>query len=287
MNCIVLESSPAIKENLAYILLPLGITAISVGSKDEALKALKSNEDIVAAIIDIDNAALRGLELVKVLRETPETRNVRIIVDSGRSSKDFIVKLVELGIHGYFLKPFDAERVAQKLKSILVDRMTQHPEKRRHIRVEPDPDELLRMHFRMPSHPNLISGKIRNISLGGVALELFHPPEANVLKPGTLIPNLQFTLDGKQLSPSGHVVLCRGKLLAMRFGELSGPDKSSLARYIYRSLSAQNRGQEETSPGGDGAPSGEGTPDDGGAAAQGDVLDEAGSADEDGRVPRG
>jgi CheY-like chemotaxis protein len=237
MNCLILSSSPAERESLAYILLPIGVKAVPASSKKEALEIIEKDSQVVSAIVDVDNREIEGSELIKELRENPDTKHIKIIIHSVQSGRDFVVGFVETGIHGYLLKPLDQQKATQKLKEVLIDRAPLQHEKRQHIRVNPDPGELLRMHFRVPGLTALISGKIRNISMGGVALELFNPPDEKALRPGVRIPTLQFNLGTNSLSPSGHVVLFKEKLLAIRFGPLSAEDRNNLARYIYKKLS--------------------------------------------------
>ncbi len=238
MNCLLLEGSPADRDKLAHLLLPIGVKAIIVSTKAEALAIIDKDSQIISAIIDVDSHEIDGLELAKELKGNPKTRNIKVIVNSTQTGRDFVVGLVELGIHGYLRKPIDQEKASQKLTELLIKGTPLEREKRDHIRVSPDPGELLRMHFRLPGLTVLIAGKILNISMGGVALELFNYPEQNPLPPGSRIPKLQFDLGTNSLSPSGNVVIFKENIMAIRFGPLSTKDRESLARYIYKRLSA-------------------------------------------------
>ena len=144
--------------------------------------------------------------------------------------------MVEIGVAAYLLKPFNRETASAKLQSIFFN--PQQKEKRQHIRVQPDPDELLRLHFRLSDCPGLISGKIRDISMGGVAIKLFNLPKEDCLKKGIRIPSFQFVLSTKQLNLSGFIVLCKEKFIAIRFEPVSAADKDTLARYIYKKISS-------------------------------------------------
>ncbi len=237
MDCLLFESSSKDRDTLAQLLLAIGVKAISVSAKEEALKVIGASSELVYAIIDVDSAETDGLELVKDLRSNPETSRIKVIVNSTQTGREFVQSLVELGINGYLVKPFDQKKVSQKLKEILLGGPLYGHEKRQHIRVSPDPGELLRLHFRMPGLTVLIAGKIRNISMGGVAVELFNPPEPDVLQPGSRIPKLQFNLGRNSLSPSGNIVVFKEKFLAIRFGDLSQQEREILAHYIYKRLS--------------------------------------------------
>jgi len=238
MIFLVMEKSQVIRDSLCFTLLSCGIKGVPVSSYDEALQALKKLSAIDGAIIDIDSKELKGTELIEEIKEREDTKAVSVIVHTIQSNKEFVVKMVEFGIIGYLLKPFDEEKTSSKLKSLL-DKNKGHTENnsRKHIRVKPEPDELLRLHFKLPDHTNMISGKILDISMGGAAIEMFNPPPEGVLSAGKHIENIEFTLSGSSLSISGVVVLLKVNFLALRFGSLSSGYKNALARYIFKRIS--------------------------------------------------
>lgn len=236
MNFLVVESSKSVRDLLCYILLSFGIKGIPINNYKDALEYLKNNKDISGAIVDIDNKDVEGIKLVKYLRENDDTKEIKVIVHTIKTSKDFVLKMAELGIVGYLLKPFEEKQTYEKLKKILSN-LEDHYTARKHIRVKPEPDEILELHFRIPGYQKLISGKIIDISMGGVAVELFNLPENQLLEKGVKISTLNFVLASRQLSPSGEVVLKKGNLLAIKFTEMSIEDKNKLARFIFKRVS--------------------------------------------------
>jgi DNA-binding response OmpR family regulator len=235
MSGLVVEGSPLVRESLCYVLLSFGVKALPVASRQEALAALQDQQDITLAVVDIDTKEVQGLELVQELCESERFRGLKVIVHSIRSSRELVVKMMEYGVAAYLLKPYNDKEIHAKLRKAL-ERCQVQNERRRHIRVKPDPDELLRVHFKLTGLPALIAGKIVDISVGGLAMELLNPPEAGALKPGTQIQSLQFTLGNKQFAPPGKVVLCRENLLALRFDYLNVEEKTTLARYVFKRI---------------------------------------------------
>jgi DNA-binding response OmpR family regulator len=237
MIFLVAEAAPAVRESLCYVLLSSGIKGIPVASRQEALSALKTNSEIAGAIVDIDSREIEGLSLIQELREAEATKGLRVIVHTVQSSKELVVKMMELGVVGYLLKPYKEKTAFGQLKRILASSAS-HNTQRKHIRVRPDPEELLRLHFKLPDYGQMISGKVVDISVGGVAVELFHPPPAEVLAAGTHVPNIQFTLMRQSFKPPGKVVLFRENLLALRFDYLTAAEKSALSKYVFKRLTA-------------------------------------------------
>jgi DNA-binding response OmpR family regulator len=237
MDYLVAEASRNTRESLCYVLLSMGIKGIPVANKQEALETLQNQPKIEGAIIDLDSKEVDGAELITELRAQENTQQLSIIAHSVQSSKDLVNKMMEYGVIGYLLKPYVEKEASAKLKKILA-RGESHNAQRKHIRVRPDPNELLRLHFKLKGQSSLISGRVIDISVGGVAVELFNPPASGVLTPGTQIPSIQFTLNRKAFSPPGKVVLMKEQLLALRFDFLNSAEKSALSKYVFKRLTS-------------------------------------------------
>lgn len=233
---LVVESSQTVREALCYALLSFGIKGIPAASRSAALEVLSGGDRIDGAIVDIDNRDVEGIQLINDIKGNERLQGVSVIVHTVQSRKEFVQKMVEIGVAGYLLKPFSPETAKQKLEAILA-KLSTHNSQRRHIRVVPDPDELTRVSFRLHTSPQLLSGRIVDISLGGIAIELFNPP-AEGPAPGVPLPRLDFALAGKSLSPSGTIVLYKSRVLAVRFESMGASDRQALERYIFKRISS-------------------------------------------------
>ena len=237
MIFLVVESSPSTRESLCYVLLSFGIKGVAAATRDAAWQLIDSTPGIGGAIIDIDNRDVDGIRLIAELREDDRTRGLPLIVHTVQSGKDFVMRMIESGVAGYLLKPFNPDTAREKLSSML-GKLAGHNAQRKHIRVKPDPDDLARAYFRLDGHPQLVSGMIVDVSLGGIAIELLTPPPAGLLQPGSRIGKLEFTLGGREIAPSATVVLVKSRLLALRFEGIGPADKKSLERYIFKKISS-------------------------------------------------
>jgi two-component system chemotaxis response regulator CheY len=234
---LVVEGSQSVREALCYVLLSFGVKGIPAANRAAALAAVAAGQEMQGAIIDLDSAEVEGSQLLSELKADQLTAGLPVIVHTVQASKGFVLKMVEAGIAGYLLKPFNQETTRARLSGIL-DRLADHNVQRRHIRVKPDPEELVRVHFRVPGSSPLYSGKLLDISMGGMAIELLTPPAPQTLLPGVRIPRLQFSLGPRELSPSATVVVCKSRVLAIRFEGLGSADKTALERYIFKRISS-------------------------------------------------
>ena len=237
MVFLVVESSLAVRESLCYVLLSFGVRGIPLATRAAALEVLDKGEKIDGAIVDIDNKDVDGMALIAELRDAERTRGASVIVHTVQTSKDIVMRMVDLGVAGYLLKPFDPDQTRSKLAAVF-SKLSTHNAQRRHIRVKPDPDQLARVSFRLGKSGALVSGRIVDISLGGLAAELFNPPEADALAAGTPLSRTEVSLAGKVLTPSASAVLFKSNILAAKFDILNPADKKVLERYIFKSISS-------------------------------------------------
>jgi two-component system chemotaxis response regulator CheY len=234
---LVVERAQTVREALCYSLLSFGIKGIPAATRSDALSVIGKQKGIEGAIIDIDNNDVDGIQLINDLKASEKTRGIAVIVHTIQSKKDFVRKMVEIGVAGYLLKPFHPDTTKVKLEVIL-SKLSTHNASRRHIRVSPEPDELARVSFRVTGIKQLMSGRIVDVSLGGMAVDLFKPPADNLFTPGIPIARLDFALEGRALAPSGIVVIYKPRVLAVKFEAMSASDRQSLERYIFRRISS-------------------------------------------------
>lgn len=78
---------------------------IEAGNGLDALIYLENNlVDLI--LLDISMPVMDGLELLKIIRSNPTISNIPVIVMSSSDEKNIVIKLIQLGISDYLLKPF-------------------------------------------------------------------------------------------------------------------------------------------------------------------------------------
>jgi len=234
---LVVESSLTVRESLCYVLLAFGVRGLPVANRKAAVEALAKGAAIDGAIVDIDNKDADGMRLITDLKQSETTRGISVIVHTVQTKKDFVLRMVDLGVAGYLLKPFNPETAKAKLAAVF-SKLATHNSQRRHIRIKPSPDELARVSFRLGRSKQIVSGRIVDISLGGMAAELFNPPDTESVFPGSPLSRMEIALAGKVLAPSASIVMYKSKVLAVRFDILNPSDKKTLERYIFKSISS-------------------------------------------------
>ena len=234
---LVVEGSETARESIARALLPRGIKGVPVADRPAAWEALKADTSIEGAIVDVDDSAVEGVRLIEEIKADEAARGLTIVVHTAAANREFVLKLIETGAAGFLLGAFSAKDGPSRLDRALAP-LSGHDRQRRHVRVRPDPGEMVRVSFRVPGSSALVTGLVVDISLGGMAVELLNPPSGGSPGPGTLIPAMSIALPGHELSPAGSVVTSQGRTLAVRFDATTTSDRTALERYIFRRISA-------------------------------------------------
>jgi CheY-like chemotaxis protein len=238
MTFLVAVDSAETRQLLCYILLSLGIKGLPALTAAQARQELADHPDTEGAIIDIDNQSIAGLDLITELKSHPVTQGLIVVAHTLQTGQSTVAALAQAGVAGCLLKSADKTETFEKLKHILEHAAGHKGNQRRHLRIVPPPEDLLRLHFRVSGHPGLLTGKIINLSMGGMGIETMTPAAGVALKPGTFIERLQFSLQGRELSPTGVIAVVQGKIVGIRFTALGADDSVSLARYIFDKVSS-------------------------------------------------
>jgi|YelNatPaOPRAMG01_1025707.scaffolds.fasta_scaffold27181_3 two-component system cell cycle sensor histidine kinase/response regulator CckA len=119
-NLLIVDDEEMLVELLRRIVVRLGYHAISALSVKEALEIYEAQKESIDLIItdlvmpDIGGKAL-ALEL---LQKYP---NVRILISTGFSAMDEIHELLELGVRGVVMKPYQADQLNSSIQAALSD----------------------------------------------------------------------------------------------------------------------------------------------------------------------
>ncbi len=231
MVCLVVEHSAEVRDELCLLLLEFGILGIPAADRAEAGRLLQARSDIQTAIVGVDNRDVGARELLADLRK----RSIHSLALT--AARELPAQLRALA-DGFLPGPFDQTRTAEALRVLLARPVFGAADKRRHMRVVPEASELLRASFRITADSRLYSGRVRNISVGGAAVEIFNGPPDTAIQVGWRVPRLEVNLGTTPLAPSAVIVLYRRRLAAMRFETMTRRERTALARYVYDRLTA-------------------------------------------------
>ena len=114
---LVVDDEESICQSLQGILTDEGYEVRTVGSSEEALKAIEEDApDLV--LLDIWLPGMDGLECLKVIKT--DFPQVQVIMMSGHGTIETAVKAIKLGAFDFIEKPFQGETLLKRVREALV-----------------------------------------------------------------------------------------------------------------------------------------------------------------------
>ncbi len=168
-HVLVVDDNRDIRRILHRILSRQGYRLSEAADGDEGLElARREQPDLV--LLDVMMPKKNGIEVCRALKGDPATRNIRVILVTGRASVDHCVEGFEAGADDYVRKPFQVpELLARTATFLRMKALTDHLEERNRQLVKSQSD-LVRSE-KMATIGLLASGvahEFNNI-LGGIA----------------------------------------------------------------------------------------------------------------------
>jgi len=115
---LLVEDDPRMPEVLAGLLQDDNITLSSAGDALAGLKlAREKHFDLI--LLDLGLPGINGFELLRQLKESPETQTIPIIVLTAWNSTSDKLRGFELGAVDYLTKPFESAELRARLRAVL------------------------------------------------------------------------------------------------------------------------------------------------------------------------
>ncbi|MFW8565025.1 phosphate regulon transcriptional regulator PhoB [Orrella sp. 11846] len=115
---LIIDDETSIREMLAFSLQNAGFDVLHAQNSSEALEILRDHQtDLI--LLDWMMPGLSGVELVKRLRQTPQTTRLPIIMLTAREQEDDKVRGLDAGADDYITKPFSVRELISRIKAAL------------------------------------------------------------------------------------------------------------------------------------------------------------------------
>lgn len=232
--CIIL-SSPKFSKIAANISLNYGLAVKTAENPGEAYEFF-TESSFSYLFLDFDFANESAFELMDRLKEEGRLENCYLLATSHNSNEEFIKKVMSYPLVGYVKKPLDFEQLQDKLKEVLEKFYDGFNEKRTHVRIVPPKVDVIVASMVLKSRKRL-AARVIDISLGGIAIELYAPYDSDEVRAGKLIEHLVFNTTAREVDVDALIVTKRGKFLAFKFTHFYNNSYAALSRYIMKNIS--------------------------------------------------
>jgi PAS domain S-box-containing protein len=177
-HILIVDDDPSLLITMSDILKVKGFEPITAQTGKMAVAHLE-NYNFSLALVDLHLEDMSGLDVVRVIKvRSPETECVLL---TGQASQNSAIEALQMGVYGYFQKPFDMEQVLLSIQRVVekhaIAAALRESEDRYRTLVESSPDSIC-IHCE---------GKV--VYVNHAALELFH---ASRLEDMIGMPIIQF-----------------------------------------------------------------------------------------------
>lgn len=241
MNVLIFTESAYVRKNFVSSLIPNGLSAFQVEkSEDILIRMEEKNADIIIYDVIQENydEVFEVMDKVKS-EEQKGGKHIGQILLISSVDKNSIVQALKHGASGFIKSNATGDVLAKYIIEIYQKIKGVSPE-RKFARVSLDTTsqaERIGVKFRSPVNLQLIMGVIKDISAGGIAIELVGTFDESAIKVSQEIRNIQFILDRKDVQVDAVVVAYQKNFCALRFVNLSASDQNTISDFIFEKIS--------------------------------------------------
>ncbi len=238
MNVLIYTQSNYARITFINALFPAGITLYQTEHSETIINDIQRHTPAIVVLDVIKEDFIIVFEIVKQIKNHPseEVKKTGIILLIGSIDKQTITSAIQFGVIG-FIKSNAAVDFVSKYIIDAYQKVRGIPPERKYIRVKIDPNDGVGIKFRSPVNSQLIIGQIKDISFGGIAVELVgaFPPDSITI--GSEITNMQFIIEGRDIFIDGIVVAYQKNFCAFRFKNMTPEIKGTISQYIFKKIS--------------------------------------------------
>lgn len=86
---------------------------------DEAIELLKQYDDIDLVLLDVEMPKMSGLDVLKIIKSEPDTKDVPVILVTANGDDDSVVDGLDMGAFDYVIKPYSLSVLMARVRSAL------------------------------------------------------------------------------------------------------------------------------------------------------------------------
>jgi phosphate regulon transcriptional regulator PhoB len=117
-NVLVVDDEPDIVELVSYNLTKEGFEVSSASDGEEALNRIRK-DGFDFLILDLMLPGIQGMELCRILRSDPKTKDLPIIMLTAKGEEVDRVLGLEIGADDYITKPFSPRELVARVRAVL------------------------------------------------------------------------------------------------------------------------------------------------------------------------
>jgi len=135
MNILIIEDEQDILDLLSYYLTQEGYQVTGIANGEQALQVLPRIKPHLI-ILDLMLPGLGGLDICRLLKTTPETAAIPVIMVTAKCEDEDVVTGLKMGADDYIAKPFSMKVLLARIETAL--RRNYKPDQLDEVPLAPD-----------------------------------------------------------------------------------------------------------------------------------------------------
>jgi CheY-like chemotaxis protein len=127
MKALIIEDEPVSRRLLKRLLTRFFPHNVLEAADGEAGLTMVEKERPAIVFFDMYMPKLDGIGFLQRLRANPEFAELPVVAISGAKDRDLVLKLIDLGIVDYILKPIDLEQTFKRLEKLIPNVIAPEP----------------------------------------------------------------------------------------------------------------------------------------------------------------
>ncbi len=225
-----------LKEFLTIQFLTLGIETYSANSPQDVSRFIQ-DKGSGYLLLNITQLSSPWLNFLVKLRQYKDEKYIKLIVISDKNDREFLQTLILLNVSGVVKINLPKEDTLKRIYEVICKNPHYHPEKRKYIRITPLEEDDITINISIPNSNTVVSAKVLNISIGGIAIRTQTPGEGRWFSNGMLIESTQMQLRRKIGQTALKIVMVKESLLGAVFIQPSDFFLNYIGKYMLDRLS--------------------------------------------------
>ena len=114
---LVVDDKEMMRDSLSLALSRGGHKAVTTGDASEAVALVRQHRP-ACVITDLKMPKMDGLEVLRVVKQDPELKNIPIVVLTSSREEQDIVESYNFGVNAYVVKPVEFDRFVEVVKQL-------------------------------------------------------------------------------------------------------------------------------------------------------------------------
>jgi len=231
----MIDMPEKLKDFLTLKFLSMGLE-IYIGDSPKAVESILEKKGKGYLFVRVDQLNSNWLQFLARLRQYKPDDSFNLLILSDKSDREFIQTLLLLNVTSLIPGNIEQEEIYKRLHKVLTSGDVGH-EQRQFQRVTPRENDDISINLSVPNSSTIITGKIINLSIGGIAIQLSGTGEARWLGNGLVIESAQIRMNGKIGMTGLKIVAIKDTIIAAKFMRPTEYFFNLLGRYLLERLS--------------------------------------------------